>query len=136
MLARADARVEQRPQLGPLLLGLPLAEAVAVAEDALLGARLFLVAARAADQAVEAVLLDRLEQRHRLVAVARFERVRQAHRAARDRILEVADDQALAHLGDAPVAELDHLGEVVAGVDVQQREGQAALELVAVDTRS
>ncbi len=28
MLARAVARVEQRPELGPLLLGLPLAEAV------------------------------------------------------------------------------------------------------------
>jgi hypothetical protein len=39
----------------------------------------------------------------------------------------VADDQPLAHLGDAAVAELDHLREVVAGVDVQQREGQAAL---------
>ena len=74
MLAGREARVEQRPQLGPLLLGLPLAEAVAVAEDALLGARLLFVAARAADQRVEAVLLDRFEQRHGLVAVARFER--------------------------------------------------------------
>ena len=36
------------------------------------------------------------------------------------------DDQALAELGDAAVAELDHLGEVVAGVDVHQREREAA----------
>jgi hypothetical protein len=79
VLARADARVEQRPQLGPLLLGLPLAEAVAVAEDALLGAGLLLVAPRAADQAVEAVFLDGFQQRHGLVAVARFQRVGQAH---------------------------------------------------------
>ena len=129
VLARADARVEQRPQLGALLLRLPLAEAVAVAEDALLGARLLLVAPRAAHQHVEAVFLDRFEQRHGLVAVARFERVRQAHRAALDRVFQVADDEALAHLGHAPVAELDHLGEVVAGVHVQQREGQAALVL-------
>ena len=39
VLARADAGVEQRPQLGALPW-LPLAEAVAVAEDALLGAGL------------------------------------------------------------------------------------------------
>ena len=114
---------------GPLLLRLPLAEAVAVAEDALLGAGLFLVAAGAAHQHVEAVLLDGLEQRDRLVSVARFERMAQAHRAALDRIFEVTDHQPLAHLGDAAVAELDHLGEVVPGVHVQQREGQPALEL-------
>ena len=35
------------------------------------------------------------------------------------------DEQPLAELGDAAVAELDHLGEVVAGVDVQQREREA-----------
>jgi hypothetical protein len=42
-----------------------------------------------------------------------------------DAVFQVADHQALAHLGHALVAEADHLGEVVAGVDVQQREGQA-----------
>ena len=78
--------------------------------------------------------LDRFQQRHRLVAVARFQRVRQAHRAAADAVVQVADHQALAHLGDAPVAEVDDFREVVAGVDVQQREGQAALELVAADS--
>ena len=96
-------------------------------------ARLFLVAPGAADQHVEAVLLDRFEQRDGLVAVARFERMRQAHAAARDRVFEVADDEALAHLGDAPVAELDHFGEVVAGVDMQQRERQAAVETRAAE---
>src|SRR6218665_2497051 len=45
VLARLDAGVEQRPQLGTLLLRLPLAEAVAVREDALLRAGLLLVAA-------------------------------------------------------------------------------------------
>src|SRR5439155_2647074 len=132
VLPGAMARVEQRPQLGPLLLWLPLAEAVAVAEDALLRARLLLVAPRAADQALEAMLFDGLEQGHGLVAVARFERMRQAHRAALDRVFEVADDEALTHFGDALVAELDDFGEVVAGVHVQQREGQLALELVAL----
>ena len=36
----------------------------------------------------------------------------------------LADDQALFHLGHALVAERDDLGEVVTGVDVDEREGQ------------
>ena len=43
-----------------------------------------------------------------------------------DRLLHGGDDQPLAELGDAPVAVLDDLGEVVAGVDVHQREREAA----------
>ncbi len=61
MFAGGDAGIEQGPELGALGLGIPLAEAVAVAEDALLGARLLLVAAGAADQRIEAELLDGLQ---------------------------------------------------------------------------
>jgi hypothetical protein len=64
-----------------------------VAEDALLGAGLFLVAARAADQGVEAELVDRLQQRHRLVHIARFAGVGQAHGAARHGVFHAAHDQ-------------------------------------------
>ena len=39
-----------------------------------------------------------------------------------DRLLHRRDDQPLAQLGDAAVAEVEHLGEVVAGVDVHDRE--------------
>ncbi len=46
--------------------------------------------------------------------------------AARDRVLDRAHDQALAQLGGARVAERDHFGKVVPGVDVQQREREAA----------
>ena len=49
LVQSALAAVEQVPQLGPLALGIPLAEAVAVAEEALLGPRLLLVAASAAE---------------------------------------------------------------------------------------
>ena len=74
------AGVVQIPQLGALVLRIPLAEFVAEGEDALLGARLFLVAAGAADAGVEAVLGDRLQQRHRLRRVARVgQRIAQAH---------------------------------------------------------
>jgi len=56
VLARAVARVEDVPQLGALVLGVPLAEVVAQADDALLGAGLLLVAATAPEDPVEAVL--------------------------------------------------------------------------------
>src|SRR4029077_16009734 len=39
-----------------------------------------------------------------------------------DRLLDARDHKALAELGDTPVAELDHLGEVVARVHVHHRE--------------
>ena len=48
-----------------------------------------------------------------------------AHAAVVDRVLDARDDQPLAELGDAAVAELEHLGEVVSGVDVHQREREA-----------
>ena len=126
MLARLQTGVEQRPELGALGLGLPLAEAVAVRKDALLGAGLFFVAARTADQRVEAEFFDGFEQRDRLVHVAAFARVGQAHGAALHRVLDVAHDQFGLQLGGAAVAEVGHFGEVVAGVDHQQRVGDAA----------
>ena len=73
------------------------------------------------------MLLDRVEQRRRLEPVARRARAGLLDDAALvDRLLHGRDDQPLAELGDAAVAELDHLGEVVAGVDVHQREREAA----------
>src|SRR5439155_21059317 len=71
VLALADAPVVDVPELGTLRLGLPLAEVVAEREHPLLRTRLLLVAARAADRAVEAVLFERIEQRDGLEAVAR-----------------------------------------------------------------
>ena len=129
MLARFDAGVEQRPQLGALLFGLPLAKAVAVAEDAFFGAGLFFITAGAAHEHVKAVFFNGFEQRHGLVAVARLQRVREANRAAFDGVLQMAHHQTFAHLGHTAVAEFDHFGEVVAGVHVQEREGQAAFEV-------
>ncbi len=64
MLAFRHAGVVQAPQLGPLILRIPLAELVAEGKYPFFGARLFLVAARAADGSVEAELGDRFQQRH------------------------------------------------------------------------
>ena len=127
MLALADAAVEQRPQLWALVLGVPLAEVVAEAEDSLLGAGALLIAASATKRRVKAVLGDRVEQRRRLQAVARSAWTGLlANPAGVDRVLDVRDDQALAQLLHEPVTERDHLGEVVPGVDVHHREREAA----------
>src|SRR3954465_12694859 len=123
VLALADAPVVDAPQLRPLAPRVPLAEGVAEAEDPLLRTGALLVAARAAEGGVEAVLLDGVEERRRLQAVARRARADLLDPApAVDRLLHRGDDQPLAELGDAAVAEPEHLGEVVARVDVHERE--------------
>jgi hypothetical protein len=66
---------------------------------------------------------DRVEQRDRLEAVARGAGAGLLdHPAAVDRLLHRRDDQLHFQLGDAAVAEVDDLGEVVPGVDVHDRE--------------
>src|SRR4051812_17912519 len=61
-LAPALADIVQRPQLGPLALGVPAVVFVAEAEDALLGPALLLVPAGAAERRVEPVFVERLLQ--------------------------------------------------------------------------
>ena len=122
VLTRRVTRVEQRPELGPLRLGLPLAECIAMAEDPLLRSGFLLVAPRATDQRIEAMGLDELEQGHALMRVARLPRMGKAHAATGDRVFEVADDQPLTGLGDAPVAKGDDLRKIVSGIDMRQRE--------------
>jgi hypothetical protein len=73
------------------------------------------------------VLGERVEQGARLQPVARRARARLLDDATGvDRLLHAGDDQALAELGDAAVAELDDLREVVPGVDVHEREREPA----------
>src|SRR6478736_3786538 len=123
VLAAVDAPVVEVPQLGTLALGVPRAEVVAEGHDPLLGARALLIAPGAAERRVEAVLADRVEQRRRLQPVARGARAGLLdHAPGVDRLLHGGDDQALAELGHAAVAELEDLREVVPGVDVHERE--------------
>ena len=126
VFAGQQPAVVQVPQLGPLALGVPLPERVAEGENALFRASLLLVAARTAEQRVEAVFGDRVEQRDRLQSVARRARAGLFDDPAGvDAVLDRGDDQLDAKLGGPPVAELKRLGEVVAGVDVHDREGDA-----------
>ena len=121
MLAGAVPRVEDVPQLGALVLGVPLAEVVAQADDPLLGAGLLLVAPAAAEDAVEAVPGDGVEQRLGLQRVAGAVGPL-AQPAVVDPVLHRGDLEAQPEPLDGGVAVGEHLGEVVAGVDVQHRE--------------
>src|SRR5690606_36168728 len=62
--------VEQVPQLGALVLRIPLAEAVAVGEKSFLGACLLLIAASAAKGRIDLELTERVEECDGLEAVA------------------------------------------------------------------
>src|SRR5437660_7710331 len=131
---RKDARVlpfvqtpiVETPHLRPLALRLPLTELVAEREDALLGASTLLVAPCATEGGIEAVLANRIQQRHGLQRVARGARAGLLDDAtAPDGLLNRGHDQGLTNLAHPPVAELERLGEVVARVDVHNRKGKA-----------
>ncbi len=112
---------------GRWFLRVPLAEGVAEGVDPLLGARFFLVAARAAEGRVETALGQRIQQRSGLQQAAAF------LRAQAERVGAVVDsfgigvhDQPRADLRAEAVAELHHFAEFVGGIDVQQRERDRA----------
>ena len=67
---------------------------------------------------------DRVEQRKRLQRVAGAVRAL-VQAAVVDVVLHASDLEPHAEPRDGLVAEREHLGEVVAGVDVQHREGHA-----------
>ena len=114
------------PQLGALALGVPLTEGVAEGEHPLLGPGLVLVPTGPAEGGVEPVGVDGVEQGGRLQAVAHAARARVGHPALVDRFLDAGHEQPgpdRLHLG-VPVGE--DLGEVVARVDVHDRERDPA----------
>jgi hypothetical protein len=57
-----------------------------------------------------------------LELVVRGVGIKLADPAAIDRLLYRGDDQLVARVAEPPVAELQHLGEVVPGVDVKHRK--------------
>ena len=116
-------RVVQAPQFRALVLRVPLTEAVAEGEHPLLGAGLVLVAAAAAEDGVEAAVLDPFQQGDGLVAVAAFQRVADLDPAGVDQVLHRG------HLQPQPVARRlwrsrnsITSGKLWPGVDVHDRE--------------
>ena len=123
MLAGMVASVEKVPQLRTLVLRVPLAEIVAVRKETLLGPRLLLVAPPAAQAGRELVLLDRVEQRHRLQRVARSVGALLFLDATLvDRVLHLTNHQLRPDLLRERIPVSDRLREIVPRVDVQQRE--------------
>ena len=122
VLAHRVPAVVEVPQLGPLVARVPLAELVAQAQDPFLGPGLVLVAAAAAEDGVELVALDRVQQRDGLQRVAGAVGAL-GQLAGVDELLDGADDELKAQPLHRPVAELDDLGEVVPGVHVQHGNG-------------
>jgi len=121
VFAGIDARVVEVPDLGTLVLRIPLAKRIPKAEEPFLGAGLFLIAPRAADEAVELEFLGGGEQGGDLKAVA-ADLAGGGHGDARgDRILHLAHDQFAAEFLRATVPEFIQFGEVMAGVHVQER---------------
>ena len=125
--ALVRSRVEQVPNLRALVLGVPLAARIAEGIDALLGARFFFIAARAAKSRVVAARLQRVEQ------CARFEKSAALLRAELERVRAIRDcfavgmHQQLRTDGSREaVAEFDHFTELKVRVDVQQRERHTA----------
>ncbi len=71
LFALFDAAVVERPRLGTLRPGIPLAELVAETQDSFFGAGAFLVAAGTAERRVELAGLQGVKQRAGLRPVAR-----------------------------------------------------------------
>jgi len=121
------APVEQIPEFRALVFWIPLAEAVPVGKEALLGAGLFLVAAPAAEAGVEAVCLDGIKQGDRLQGVARgvgagfF-----ADPARADAFLDRPYHKAGLQVVPEAVPVFECFREIVAGINVQKGHGEPA----------
>ena len=123
VLAHAVTTVVQVPELGTLVLGVPLTEVIAEREDAFFGACFFFVTACPAEQRIKPVGLDRIKQCWNLRPVSRRERSRIFRRDAFvNQVLDLVNDQSLAELFDELVAEVERFGEVVSRVDMHERE--------------
>ena len=125
MLAGAVPPVVEIPELGSLVAGIPLTEVVADGEHPLLGARLLLISPSAAEHGIESVRGDGVEQGGGLQRVSGLPG-RLVHPPGIDRVLHPGHDELDAEAGDVAVAVRDDLVEVVAGVDVHDRERDAA----------
>ena len=123
VLTRVVTTVEEVPQLRTLVLRVPLAEIVAVGKKALLGAGLLFVAPATAEARGEFVLLDRVEQSHRLQRIARsVGAFLLLDPTLVDRILDMADDQPRPEFFGERVPVSDGLGKIMAGIDMEERK--------------
>ena len=104
-----------------------LTELIAEGKEAFLGAGLFFVAASTPDGRIELKLSDGVQQGDALKGVAAAVRIRALLGAAdADGVFHTADDQFRTQMLNPLVAVRDRLREVVARIDMQQRERDLA----------
>ena len=126
VLAGVFAAVEEVPEFGALIFGIPLAEVVAVGEEAFLGAGFFFVAATAPEAGVVLVFFDRVEEGDGLEFVAGGVGAGFFDDAAGvDGFLDVTYDELGAEEFYEFIAVVHGFVEIVAGIDVDERERRA-----------
>ncbi len=122
-----DTRIKYVPEFGALVTRVPLAALIAEGEDALFGAGTFFVAAGATDGGVELTVAETIEEGGGFegAATALGAPVEGVGAFVEGGAVGV-DDEIEAKFGGVAVAELDHFLELVAGIDVEEREGDGA----------
>ena len=123
MLAGLVSPVEEIPEFGALVFGIPLAELITVRKEALLGAGLFLITAAATEAGVEFVLLDGVEKGNGLKLVAGgIGALLLFHAALVDRVLDEADHEPGSEFFGKGIAVVERLLEIMSGVHMQEQE--------------
>ena len=126
MLTGHVIAVEKVPQLGALVFRIPLPKIVAVAEEAFLGTSFLFVASCSTHAGVVLAFFDGIEERSGLQSVAA--RLRSGlfpHASGVDGGLDAAHHKLHPEPLRERVTEFKGLREIVPGVDVHQRHGDA-----------
>ena len=125
VLALLYSAVVETPEFRTLVLRIPGTELVAERVDPLLRSGLLLIAAGATEKRVETVSSDAVEQRRCLESVtARAGPRLLDHFPGIDGVLHRGDHETGTELLDPTISECEHLGEVVARVDVHHGDRQ------------
>jgi hypothetical protein len=131
VLAGRKLRAVLVPELRWLVRHVPLGVPAALTEKALLGPRALFVAPDSHDDAGEPVLGDHLLQPFRLQGAAADEAAARVVHAVRKGGGVLPHDELEAELARDAIAVGDHRGNLVRGVDVDEREGRVAEEGLA-----
>ena len=131
MRAFGERRLELVPQLRRLLAEVPVAVLVARREVALLGARAFLIGPHAENDAGIALFGQQVLEPVRFERRTALDAAQGVVHALGQGVLVLADDQVQPPLAGEPVPVLDHGRDLVARVDVEQREGDVPEERLA-----
>ena len=117
--------IEEMPEFGALMARLPLAKGIAMGEDALFGACLFFITARAADRGVNPQFGEGVQQCNRLQGVARrIGSTLFAHAPGANLILHRTDNEPHACALRQRISKLQRLDKVVPRINVDEGKGR------------